>query len=103
MKKEIVSDRRVLSPAQAADLLALEGNVPDTVDIPEAPAANWRTMRRPNKVRKEPISLRLDADVLAWLRNRHDRYQIEINRILREKMDSEIPPQRRSAGASPAG
>lgn len=41
------------------------------------------------RVRKKPISIRLDADVLDWLRTRHDRYQVEINRILRERMEAE--------------
>jgi uncharacterized protein (DUF4415 family) len=36
-----------------------------------------------------PRSLRLDADVLDWLRNKHARYQPEINRILREKMEAD--------------
>jgi uncharacterized protein (DUF4415 family) len=39
--------------------------------------------------RKEPISIRLDDDVLDWLRRRGDRYQTEINRILRLAMEAE--------------
>jgi len=31
----------------------------------------------------------VDADVLDWLRGKHERYQTEINRILREKMVAE--------------
>jgi uncharacterized protein (DUF4415 family) len=38
---------------------------------------------------KEAISLRLDMDVLDWLRRKGPGYQTEINRILREKMLSE--------------
>ena len=36
MKKEDSDSCQVLSPAQKAELLALEGHVPDTDDIPEA-------------------------------------------------------------------
>lgn len=89
MKKETPTERLALTEAQLAQLRTLDGR-PDTSDIPEAPAENWRNARRFFKPRKEAISLRLDADVLDWLRHRSDRYQSEINRILREKMDAEI-------------
>jgi uncharacterized protein (DUF4415 family) len=83
-------DRR-LTEAQLAQLKALEGRAPDTVDIPEAPAENWQTARRGPffRPRKEAISLRVDMDVLDWLRRRGPGYQTEINRILREKMETE--------------
>jgi uncharacterized protein (DUF4415 family) len=59
----------------------------DTVDIPEAPAENWRHARRPGLYRpiKKPVTLRLDADVVAWFKEHaHDGgYQTEINRVLR--------------------
>ena len=78
-----------LTEAQRAQLAALDDVTPDTNDIPEAPAANWDYARRFYKPRKEPISIRLDADVLDWLRRRGDRYQTEINRILRLAMEAE--------------
>eukprot|EP01037_Dinobryon_pediforme_P014989 gene14989-15127_t len=81
--------RILLTPEQQAELAALNGN-PDTTDIPEASDANWKNATHFYKVRKEAISLRLDADVLDWLRRNHDRYQVEINRILREKMEAEV-------------
>ena len=88
MNKETSTDRTPLPPELKAQLEALNGN-PNTVDVPEAPEENWRRARRFYKVRKEPISIRLDADVLDWLRTKHERYQVEINRILREKMETE--------------
>ena len=88
MRHVATGERPVLSDAQLAELAALDGK-PDTADIPEAPAANWRDARRLFRPRKEAISLRLDADVLDWLRRNSDRYQSEINRILRERMEAE--------------
>jgi len=35
---------------------------------------------------KEQISLRVDADVLAWFRSRGRRYQTYINDLLRREM-----------------
>jgi uncharacterized protein (DUF4415 family) len=83
--------RRALTPGEAAQLEALEGREPDTGDIPQAPEANWAAAVRGRffKPRKQAISLRLDMDVLAWLRGKGTRYQSEINRILRERMETE--------------
>jgi uncharacterized protein (DUF4415 family) len=90
MSKAASNKRPALTEAQLAQLNAAEGQEPDTSDIPEAPAENWRYARRFFKPRKEAISLRIDADVLDWLRHRNERYQSEINRILREKMEAEV-------------
>ena len=79
-----------LTEAQLAQLRALDGP-PDTTDIPEAPAENWARARRLYRPRKDAISLRLDADVLDWLKRRSERYQVEINRILRERMEADRP------------
>ncbi len=88
----MASDHR-LTDDQTAQLLALEGREPDTQDIPEAPAENWQHAQRGAgtfwKVRKEAISLRLDMDVLDWLRRQGPGYQTTINRILREHMEAE--------------
>lgn len=39
---------------------------------------------------KKPITLRLDADVLAWFKKDGRRYQTRINQALREVMEREI-------------
>lgn len=82
--------KTVLSPElqQEADrLAALPDETIDTGDIPEAPASAWRDAVRPGlyRPRKQPVTLRLDADVLAWFKD-HAKgrgYQTEINRVLR--------------------
>ena len=86
MKKDPSTERPVVTDEQRAQLLALTGN-PDANDIPEAPAENWQTARRFYRPRKEAISIRIDADVLDWLKRRSERYQTEINKLLREKME----------------
>lgn len=87
-----------LTDAQRAQLRALDVSEPDTHDSPEAPAESWRavpgyqarqSMYRP---RKEAISLRLDMDVLDWLRRLGPGYQTTINRILRECMQATPTP-----------
>lgn len=41
------------------------------------------------KPRKLPVTLRLDADVLAWLKKKGGHYQTRINNALRELMMKE--------------
>ena len=85
MKKEPVN----LSERQKAKLSFLEGlpdDQIDTVDIPEV--LDWSTARRGLFYRsiKQQITLRLDADVIAWFKA-HARegcgYQTDINNALR--------------------
>lgn len=83
MKKEAFSEDQ-LAMIEAARL-----REPDTADIPEAPVGHWASARQPNRSPKEAISIRIDADVLDWLRRRFPRYQPEINRMLRAHMERE--------------
>lgn len=39
---------------------------------------------------KKPVTLRLDADVLAWFRRGGRRYQTRINQALRHLMEREV-------------
>jgi uncharacterized protein (DUF4415 family) len=80
-----------LTDAQIAQLKALDGRVPDTADIPAAPDANWASAVRGkhHAAMQGTIAVKLDADVMAWLRRKGPGYDDEINRILRERMESE--------------
>ncbi len=84
------TNNRPLTDAEITQLNALTGE-PDTLDIPEAPEENWATAVRGKfyRPRKEAISLRVDMDVLDWLRRQGPGYQTTINRILRERMEAE--------------
>ena len=72
---------------QLAAIAALPEDQIDTTDIPESPAENWIHARRSELYRplKQPVTIRLDADVLSWFKEHsaNGRYQTEINRILR--------------------
>lgn len=47
---------------------------------------------------KEPISLRVDEDVLAWFRKAGPRYQTRMNAVLRRYMEAmSRKPKRRAA------
>lgn len=64
----------------------------DTSDIPELPPDAWKDAVRGRFYRpvKEAVSLRLDADVLAWLKKDGVGYQTRANRVLRERMLAEL-------------
>jgi uncharacterized protein (DUF4415 family) len=49
---------------------------------------------------KQQLTIRLDADVLAWLKANGRDYQTRINRILRTAMEGQ-PPRRARPAAAP--
>ena len=60
----------------------------DTSDIPELPPGAWKDAVRGKWYRpvKKAVSIRLDADVLAWLKAQGSGYQTRVNGFLRERM-----------------
>ena len=63
----------------------LEINIADT---PETVAADWAGAERGKFYRpvKKQLTVRIDADVLEWLKADGSGYQSRLNRILREAM-----------------
>ena len=61
----------------------------DFSDIPEATKAEWKNAVRGQFFRpiKKPISLRVDADIIAWFKSLDGKYQSKMNEALREYMD----------------
>jgi uncharacterized protein (DUF4415 family) len=86
-----------LTAKQRKELNALEGRPIDTSDIPELPAGAWKNAVRGRFYRpvKQAVSLRLDADVIAWLKKDGDGYQTRANQMLRERMLAELESQSR--------
>ncbi len=60
----------------------------DTSDIPEV--KDWSETHRGRFYRpiKQQVTLRIDADLLAWFRSQGGKYQSRINAALREYMDA---------------
>jgi len=58
----------------------------DTSDIPEI--VDWRGAERGRFYRpvKQVVTIRLDADVVAWFKARDRKYQTALNRALRQYM-----------------
>jgi uncharacterized protein (DUF4415 family) len=80
-----------LTDAQKQELKALAARPDseiDTTDIPEMTEAQWRNAVRGRfyKPTKTSTTVRIDSDVLAWLRSQGRGYQSRINAILRREM-----------------
>ncbi|HET6569058.1 MAG TPA: BrnA antitoxin family protein [Rhodothermales bacterium] len=63
---------------------ALEEN--SELGIPD----DWYKNAVPISSVKDRISIRLDHDVLEWFRGHYDRYQTQINAVLRSYMDAHV-------------
>jgi uncharacterized protein (DUF4415 family) len=69
------------------DLKRLKDDDIDFTDIPEK--VDWSRAVRGRFYRpvKESLTIRIDADILAWLRAQGKGYQTRINALLREALD----------------
>ncbi len=81
-----------LTEDQRKMLRALKDRPIDFSDIPELPPDAFKNAVRGRFYRpvKQAVSLRLDADVLAWLKKDGDGYQTRVNQMLRERMLAEL-------------
>jgi uncharacterized protein (DUF4415 family) len=55
----------------------------EDADAPLTTAADWAEARVVRPEAREPVTLRLDRDVLAWFRRQGRGYQRRINAVLR--------------------
>ena len=92
MKNTISSELTAEQQAELAALAAMPDEAIDTEDIPEL--SDWHHAERGRFYRpvKQQITLRLDADVIAWFKQHHKSvegrgYQTDINRALREYVE----------------
>ena len=76
----------------SSELTALQHQNDDDIDlsdIPELTDANRAVIGEFDRRIKKPVTIRLDADVLGWLKAKGAGYQTRINTILRQAMERE--------------
>jgi uncharacterized protein (DUF4415 family) len=74
----------------AKELAALARMPDEKIDLTDAPEVReWRGAMVGKFYRpiKRPVTIRVDADVLAWLKQQGRGYQTRINKLLREAME----------------
>ena len=81
---------RKVSKKVAKELAALARMPDNQIDLTDAPEVReWRgaVVGKFYRPIKKPVTIRVDADVLAWLKRQGSGYQTRINKLLREAME----------------
>jgi uncharacterized protein (DUF4415 family) len=79
----------------SAELAALDAMSDEDIDYSDIPPvrdfSGWRrgVFYRPEK---QAVTIRLDADVVAWFKGSEPKYQTAVNRVLRDYMLSHRKP-----------
>jgi uncharacterized protein (DUF4415 family) len=86
---------RPMTPARKAKLARAVERRDSDIDLSEIPPLTesfWRNAVRNPYYRpvKRQLTVRLDSDVVAWLRRGGKGYQTRLNRVLREAMIEDI-------------
>ena len=96
------ADLPPLTAAQRAELRALAAQPDSAIDFSDIPPLSeefWRSAQRNPLYRpvKQQLTLRLDADIVAWLRATGPGYQTRLNNLLRQAMQQHATaaPRRR--------
>ena len=77
-----------------SDLARLDRMKDTDIDYSDIPSLDKSFLKRATVAwppAKKQLTIRLDADVLAWLKKHGKGYQTRINRILRVVMESQPP------------
>jgi len=81
---------------QLAAVRAIRDRDIDTSDIPEITDRSRAEVGKFYRPIKKPVTVRLDADVLAWLKSQGKGYQTRINSLLRSAMSKHSPRRKRA-------
>lgn len=79
------SDQAQKASAQLRQHLAKHDGEPSAEDLVEIPALSEKELAA-MRAAKEQLTIRLDADILQWLKSKHGPYQTRLNSILRAVM-----------------
>ena len=98
--KKAKADRRT---RELEALAAMPDDQIDTSDIPELTAEQMRSAVRGLFYRpiKKPVTIRIDADVLAWLKQQGPGYQTKANRLLRMEMLRALSAKKENRSVAP--
>ena len=74
---------------QASARLRARGSEPTAADMKDIPLFDG-VVYRPAKPVKAPVTVRIDGDILAWLKAKGGPYQTHMNATLRSAMIAEL-------------
>ena len=102
VKKNLSDSRLTTGPRRRLEKLAHRSDDEiDVSDIPELPDKFWQNAVRNPFYRpiKQQLTLRLDADIIAWLRRQGKGYQTRANALLRDAMLDDQRPKGKNRSA----
>ena len=76
-------DALSISEKRLKELEARADNTIDYSDIPEIDADFWKTATVQEASNKERLTMRIDADVVAWFKRQGKGYQTRMNAVLK--------------------
>lgn len=77
----------------SAELAIIDAMTDDEIDFSDLPeVTDWTGAVRGKFYRpeKQAVTIRLDADVVAWFKGSEPKYQTAVNRVLRDYMLSRL-------------
>lgn len=78
-----------ISTKRLREIKAIKDEDIDYSDIPEADESFWRRAELQMPQPKKGVYVRLDTDVLDWLKSKGKGYQTRMNAMLRALMESD--------------
>ena len=81
-----------ISKKRLKEIEAIKDKDIDYSDIPEAGEDFWRRAELQMPRPKKGVYVRLDADVIEWLKSKGKGYQTRMNAMLRTLMESDQHP-----------
>jgi uncharacterized protein (DUF4415 family) len=86
MKEGIMTKIDTKQAKELRNLEKMKQNDIDLSDLPEVRDWGGAVVGKFYRPIKKPLTLRVDADILAWLKSQGKGYQTRINKILRSAM-----------------
>jgi uncharacterized protein (DUF4415 family) len=81
---------RKLTKGQKRDIKAIAAKRDEDIDFSDAPPVrdwNGAEIGKFYRPKKKPVTMRLDSDVIAWLKDEGPGYQTKANWLLRSAME----------------
>ena len=94
---------RKLTKTQKEDIKKLRAKRDEEIDFSDAPLVlDWSKAEigKFYRPQKKPVTMRLDSDVIAWLKSEGSGYQTKANWLLRSAM---VHSRRQSSAGRPQG
>jgi uncharacterized protein (DUF4415 family) len=87
--KRIASETRAKGATDLKRLRAMRDTEIEFSDIPKLGKSFWKTARLAMPEPKDRLTIRVDHDVVQWLKKNGPGYQTRINAILRSYMEAQ--------------